>query len=66
MSISLNNIRRNKKYVLINHGEKFEFTVKEIQNEDEFLLKDLNSLEEYYMSELLAQGIGGDYSLWEL
>ena len=65
MSISFNNIRTNKKYVLTNFGETFEFTVLEIKSDQEFLLKDLNTLETYHMSELLAQGKGKDFSIWE-
>lgn len=65
MSIALDNIRTNKKYVLTNYGEQFEFTVVEIQSDKEFLLKDLNTLEHYYMSELIGRGRGKDFSIWE-
>ena len=65
MSIAFNNIRTNKNYVLINHGERFEFTVTEIKSDEEFVLKDLNTLEHYTMTELLAQGRGKDFSIWE-
>ena len=65
MSIAFNNIRTNKNYVLTNFGEKFEFTVLEIKSDKEFFLKDLNTLETYSMSELLAQGRGKDFSIWE-
>ncbi|MEO9964351.1 MAG: hypothetical protein ABJF11_01100 [Reichenbachiella sp.] len=65
MSIALDNIRTNKKYVLTNYGEQFEFAVVEIQSDNEFLLKDLNTLELYYMSELIGRGTGKDFSIWE-
>ncbi|MEO9805946.1 MAG: hypothetical protein ABJF04_21990 [Reichenbachiella sp.] len=65
MSIALDNIRTNKKYILTNYGEQFEFTVVEIQSDREFLLKDLNTLEHYYMSELIGRGRGKDFSIWE-
>lgn len=66
MSISFNNIRTNKNYVLTNYGEQFEFTVLEIKSDKGFLLKDLNTLEYYKMSELLSQGKGKDFSIWEI
>lgn len=65
MSIALDNIRTNKKYVLTNYGEQFEFSVVEIKSSDEFLLKDLNTLEYYHMSELIGRGRGKDFSIWE-
>lgn len=65
MSIALDNIRTNKNYILTNYGEEFEFTVVEIQSDYEFLLKDLNTLEYYYMSELIGRGRGKDFSIWE-
>jgi len=65
MSIALDNIRTNKKYVLTNYGEQFEFSVVEIQSDHEFLLKDLNTLELYNMSELIGRGRGRDFSIWE-
>ncbi|UXX78957.1 hypothetical protein N7E81_16510 [Reichenbachiella carrageenanivorans] len=65
MSIALDNIRTNKKYVLTNYGEQFEFSVVEIKSDQEFLLKDINTLEHYYMSELIGRGRGKDFSIWE-
>lgn len=65
MSIALDNIRTNKNYVLTNYGEQYEFTVVEIQSAQEFLLKDLNTLEFYKMSELIGRGRGKDFSIWE-
>ena len=65
MSISLNNIRTHKSYVLTNYGEKYEFTVVEIYGGDEFKLRDVHSLDTYMMSELIGRGRGKDFSLWE-
>lgn len=66
MGIAFNNIRTNKTYRLTNYGESFEFTVMDIMSSDEFRLKDLYTLEIYYMSELLRQGKGKDFSIWEI
>lgn len=65
MSISLNNIRTHKEYVLTNFGEKFEFKVEAILPHDEFILKDVHTLETYRMSELIGRGKGKDFSIWE-
>lgn len=65
MSIAFNNIRTHKEYILTNYGETFEFKVMEIISGSEFLLKDVNTLDTYYMSDLLAAGKGNDYSIWE-
>ena len=66
MSIAFNNIKTNRNYILTNFDEWFEFTVLEICPENEFLLKDLNTLEHYKMSELLRAGRGKDFSIWEI
>ncbi|WP_109830703.1 hypothetical protein [Reichenbachiella versicolor] len=66
MSIAFNNIRTHKNYVLTNYGEKFEFTVLQITSDKEFLLRDLHTLEYYKMSELISQGRGADFSIWEI
>ncbi|PIB35068.1 hypothetical protein BFP72_06490 [Reichenbachiella sp. 5M10] len=65
MSIALNNLRTHKEYVLINYGEKFEFSVVEILYGEEFVLKDVHTLENYKMSELIGKGRGKDFSIWE-
>ena len=66
MGIAFNNIRTHNKYRLTNYGEVFEFQVMEIFPRNEFKLKDLHTLEEYYMSHLIAQGKGNDFSIWEI
>jgi len=66
MSIAFNNIRTHNKYRLTNYGEVYEFEVLEIFPKDEFKLKDLHTLEQYYFSSLIGQGKGKDFSIWEL
>lgn len=65
MPISFDVLRTGKKYRLTNYGEKFEFKIMKINTED-FLVKDLNSLEEYYLIDLIRYGKGADYDLEEL
>lgn len=66
MSIAFNNLRVGKKYKLINHREVFEFEVMEVFGLEEFRLKDIHTLEEYFMSDLVKYGKGKDFSVREL
>jgi len=66
MPISTDVLRVGKKYYLINHGERFDFAVVDALNDNNFRLKDLYSLEEYQLKELIQFGKGDDYDLEEL
>jgi len=66
MSIAFNNLRVGKKYKLINHREIFEFEVMEVFAPEEFRLKDIHTLEEYLMSDLIKYGKGRDFSVREM
>lgn len=66
MPISIDVLRVGKKYCLTNHRERFEFSVIEALNGNDFLLKDLSSLEEYHLNDLIQFGKGSDYDLEEL
>lgn len=65
MGIAFNNLRVGKKYKLVNHRELFEFEIMEVVSNDEFRLKDLYTLEEYFMSDLIRFGRGKDFSIRE-
>jgi hypothetical protein len=66
MPISTDVLRVGKKYYLLNHGERFEFIVVEALYDNNFRLKDLSSLEEYQLNDLIQFGKGADYDLEEL
>ena len=66
MSISTNVFRTGKSYRLINHGEEYEFTIEEFVGEDDFVLRDIHTLEYYKFNDLLKFGQGEDYSLEEI
>lgn len=66
MGIALNNIRFGKKYRLMNNREVFEFEVMEVLNREEFLLKDIHTLEQYHMSDLVRFGKGKDFNIVEI
>ncbi|MGB3464964.1 MAG: hypothetical protein WBA74_06835 [Cyclobacteriaceae bacterium] len=64
--LAFNSMRYGQKYKLINYGEQFEFEVVEIKNNEDFLLKDLFTLETYRMSEITRYGKGEDFEIREL
>jgi len=66
MSIAYSSMRVGKKYILTNYGDVSEFEVLESEGRVNFKLKDLHTLELYFLSDLIKFGKGKDFSLWEL
>ncbi|RDV14882.1 hypothetical protein DXT99_12325 [Pontibacter diazotrophicus] len=66
MAISIDNLRKGKKYRLKNYGEEFEFQVIEMPEDGEYKVKDLTTLDTYMLNELVKYGKGKDYDLDEL
>ena len=66
MPLSIDNLRKGKKYRLINYGEEFEFQVIEIPEDGVYRVKDLVTLDTYLLHELVKYGKGKDYDLDEL
>ena len=66
MAISIDNLRRGKKYRLRNYGEEFEFQVVEMPEEGIYKVKDLTTLDIYLLHDLVKYGKGKDYDLDEL
>ena len=66
MDISVDNLRKGKKYRLTNYGEQFEFQVLEMPEEETYVLKDLHTLEVYHLHDLVKYGKGRDFDLEEL
>ncbi len=66
MAISVDNLRKGKKYRLTNYGEQFDFQVMDMPEEGAYLLKDLNTLDPYYLQDLIKFGKGRDFDLEEL
>lgn len=64
--ISIDVIRLNKKYRLLNFGDVYEFEVMEFLNSNNFKLKDINTLEYYELAELTAFGKGKDFEIREI
>jgi hypothetical protein len=65
MAMSFDSLRVGKKYILKNLGERNEFQVQERKNNDDFIVKDIYSLEIYNLKDLIKYGKGKDYDLYE-
>ena len=66
MAISVDNLRKGKKYRLTNYGEQFDFQVMDMPEEDTYVLKDLHTLDVYKLQDLIKYGRGKDFDLEEL
>ena len=64
--LSFNVLRFGKKYRLINFGDKHEFEIMNVLDNGDFKVKDLLTLEYYYLRELIAYGKGKDFLLEEI
>ena len=51
---------------MINFGDTFEFTVMRFEGRDDFILKDLHTLETYMFKDLIRYGKSKDYFLEEI
>lgn len=66
MAISFDNLRKGKKYVLLNYGEKFEFQVLDMPENGAYLVKDLHTLDVFLLHDLVRYGRGKDFDMQEL
>ena len=65
LTMSFDNLRVGKHYRLTNYGDVSEFEVLEVLEED-FLVKDLLSLDTYHLSKLVEYGTSDDFDIEEL
>lgn len=66
MPLSFDNLRKGKKYSIRNYGERRDFQVIDIPEENVYLVKDLLTLDTYLLHELLEFGRSKDFDLVEL
>ena len=66
MPLSLDNLRVGRIYTLVNQGEVRKIEIMSRISGENFLIKDLDTLEYYTLYELLQWGKGKDYDLEEL
>lgn len=63
---SFNIIRTGKRYRLVNYGETSEFEIMEILSNEDSIVRSLDTLEEYHLSELTRYGKGDDFDFEEI
>ena len=59
-------MRTGKRYRLVNFGDTYEFEVLNILDNGDFVLKTLDTLEEFMLSEIIDFGVSKDFSFEEL
>ena len=64
--LSFNAMRVGWKYRLVNFGDVYEFEVLRSLERDNFRLKDLSTLEEYNLHDLVQFGRGKDFEVREI
>ena len=64
--LSFDVLRTGKKYRLINFGETHDFIIESVLPNGDFKVKDLLTLEQYHLKELITYGKGRDFLLEEL
>ena len=66
MPLSIDTLRIGHQYTLINFGEVTNFELLRIENKEDYIARDLNSLEEFNIKVLIEYGKGKDYDLFEI
>jgi hypothetical protein len=64
--LSFNALRVGKKYRLVNFGDTYEFEVERILVNDDFKVKDLHTLERFFLKDVIKFGKGKDFEIREL
>ena len=66
MAMSFDNIRTGKKYYIKNFGEECTFEVHEVMGDGDFRVKDIDTLEMFFLSDFVKYGKGKDYQFEEV
>jgi len=66
MAISLDTLRVGQRYTLTNFGEITDFELLRIEKKDDYIVRDLHSLEVFNLKVLIDYGKGKDYDLYEI
>ena len=66
MSISPDVFRTGKRYRMVNYGDVYEFSVERFVDLNDYLLKDVHTLETYHFQDLVRFGKSTDYLLEEM
>jgi hypothetical protein len=63
--LSIENLRKGYSYQITNHGEQIDFEVIEFI-EDDYMVKNIDTLEVFNLKELVQYGLGKDYELIDI
>jgi hypothetical protein len=66
MPISIDTLRVGHRYTLVNYGETTDFELVRIEKKEDYIIRDLNSLEIFNFKVLIEYGKGQDYELFEI
>jgi len=64
--LSFDVLRVGKRYRLINYGDRYDFIIESIMANGDFKVKDIHTLERYFLKDVLKFGKGRDFHLDEL
>ena len=64
--LSFDVLRVGKKYRLVNYGDRYDFIIESILANGDFKVKDLHTLERYFLKDVLKFGTGNDFQLDEI
>jgi hypothetical protein len=64
--LSFDVLRMGKRYRLLNYGEYHDFVIDEILANGDFKVKDIYTLEKYFLKDLIQFGKGADFEIREL
>lgn len=64
--LSFDVLRVGKKYRLVNYHDRYDFEIERIQEDGDFRVKDIHTLERYLLKDALKFGTGTDFEIREL
>ncbi|MDZ4716553.1 MAG: hypothetical protein SH819_13900 [Cytophagales bacterium] len=64
--LSLGVLRVGKRYRIINFGDIYEVELEQILPREDFLVKDIHTLERFHLREIFQYGKGKDFEIREL
>lgn len=64
--LAIGNLRKNHQYRIVNFDEELKFTVLEVLENDNYLIKNMISLEILELNDILQYGISANYVLDEI
>ena len=64
--LSFDVLRVGKRYWLINFGDRYEFEIERIHANGDFKVKDLLTMERYWLKDTIKFGKGSDFEIREM